>query len=76
MEILYSCGLRVTELCELGVNQSYLEPTIADDEIILYKNEDGKSIELRAREAKFWIKAILRIKNIKKNLKFGLDYLL
>ena len=52
VEILYSCGLRVTELCELGVNQSYLEPTIADDEIIVYKNEDGKSIEIRAGVAK------------------------
>ena len=39
VEILYSCGLRVTELCELGVNQSYLEPTIADDEIIVYKKK-------------------------------------
>ena len=39
MNILYACGLRVTELCELGLWQPYLEPVIKDDEIIKYIDE-------------------------------------
>ena len=46
VEILYSCGLRVTELCELEVLQPYLAPTIDDKEIITYKNENSKLGEL------------------------------
>ena len=34
IEMLYSCGLRVSELCDLSVIQPFLEPTIDDmDEI-------------------------------------------
>ena len=40
MNILYACGLRVTELCELGYWQPYIEPIIKDDEIIQYKDEN------------------------------------
>ena len=68
VEILYSCGLRVTELCELGVNQSYLGSTIADDEIIIYKNEDGKSIEVKAGVARSMDRKHLAYKEYKKEL--------
>ena len=51
VQILYSCGLRVTELCELEVVQPYLEPTIDDKEIITYKDENGCESEIKAGEA-------------------------
>jgi len=51
IEILYSCGLRVTELCELRVAQSYLKPTIPDDEIIHYKDNNGYIAKITAVEA-------------------------
>ena len=51
VEILYSCGLRVTELCELRVAQSYLKPTIPDDEIIHYKDNNGNIAKITAVKA-------------------------
>ena len=51
IEILYSCGLRVTELCELTVIQPYIEPTLDDSEILSYR-ENGKLIEIKVKEAK------------------------
>ena len=51
VEILYSCGLRVTELCELRVAQSYLKPTIPDDEIIHYKDNNGSIAKITAVKA-------------------------
>ena len=38
VEVLYSCGLRVTELCELEKRQSHLNPTMSDNEIITYED--------------------------------------
>jgi len=52
VEILYSCGLRVTELCELRVVQSYLKPTMPDDEIISYKDNNEYIAKISAGEAK------------------------
>ena len=52
VEILYSCGLRVTELCELKVAQPYLKPTMPDDEIISYKDNNGYIAEISAGVAK------------------------
>jgi len=51
VEILYSCGLRVTELCELRVAQSYLKPNIPDDEIIHYKDNNGNIVKITAVKA-------------------------
>ena len=51
IEILYSCGLRVTELCELTVTQPYIEPTLDDSEILSYI-ENGKLIDIKVKEAK------------------------
>jgi len=50
IEILYSCGLRVTELCELSVIQPYLEPTMEDNEILSYRHQNGKIIEIKVKE--------------------------
>ncbi len=52
IEILYSCGLRVTELCELSVIQPYLEPTLDDNEILSYNDQNGELIEIKVKEAK------------------------
>ena len=52
INILYACGLRVTELCELGIVQPYLDPIIKDDEIIRYKDEKGILTEIKAGSAK------------------------
>ena len=52
VEILYSCGLRVTELCELDVAQPYLNPTIEDNEVITYENENSELVKVLAGEAK------------------------
>ena len=52
IEILYSCGLRVTELCELSVSQPYLEPTLDDNEILFYSDQNSKLIEIEVKEAK------------------------
>ena len=51
MNILYACGLRVTELCELGYWQPYIEPTIKDDEIIHYKDENENMMNIVAGKA-------------------------
>ena len=51
MNILYACGLRVTELCELRYWQPYLEPIIKDDEIIKYKDENENIISIVASRA-------------------------
>ncbi len=52
INILYACGLRVTELCDLDIGQPYLDPIIKDDEIIFYKNESGTNVEIESSEAK------------------------
>ena len=52
INILYACGLRVTELCEISIIQPYLDPVIKDDEIIKYKDENGIVIKLEAGDAK------------------------
>jgi integrase/recombinase XerD len=44
IELLYSCGLRVSELCDISVLQPLLEPYIDDDEEIEYKDLDGFNI--------------------------------
>ncbi len=51
MNILYACGLRVTELCELGYWQPYIEPIIKDDEIIQYKDENENMMNIVAGKA-------------------------
>ena len=51
INILYACGLRVTELCELGFWQPYLEPVIKNDHKINYKDENGNLAEIDAGEA-------------------------
>ena len=52
IEILYSCGLRVTEICELKTSQPYLKPTMPDDEIIEYKDGNNNLIKIKAGKAK------------------------
>jgi integrase/recombinase XerD len=52
VEILYSCGLRVTELCEIEVIQPYIDPTIDDQEEITYHNENGTIVKIKTGEAK------------------------
>ena len=52
IEILYSCGLRVTELCELEKNQGNIEPNIVDDEIIFFKDNRDNKVKIAAGEAK------------------------
>ena len=44
IELLYSCGLRVSELCDISVLQPLLEPYIDDDEEIEYEDLDGFNI--------------------------------
>ena len=51
INILYACGLRVTELCELGFWQPYLDPVIKDDQIIKYKDESGNYAKINAGKA-------------------------
>ena len=51
INILYACGLRVTELCELKIWQPYLDPFIKDDQIIKYKDENGILAEIDAGKA-------------------------
>ena len=41
IELLYSCGLRVSELCDLSVLQPLIEPVIDDEKNIKYKDLDG-----------------------------------
>ena len=52
INILYACGLRVTEICELSITQPHLDPVIKDDEIIKYKDENDAIIKLKAGDAK------------------------
>ena len=52
INILYACGLRVTELCELGLWQPFLEPVIEDDQKIQYKDDNGNLANIYAGEAK------------------------
>ena len=52
ISILYACGLRVTELCELGINQPYFDPVIKSNEKIKFENVNGKIEEITAEEAK------------------------
>ena len=52
INILYACGLRVTELCELRFSQPYLDPVIKDDQKIKYKDEKGNLSEINAGGAK------------------------
>ena len=52
INILYGCGLRVTELCELGFWQPYLDPVIKDDQIIEYKDKNGNLAVINAGKAK------------------------
>ena len=51
INILYACGLRVTELCDLGLWQPYLEPIIKDDELIKYKDENENMMNIVAGKA-------------------------
>ena len=51
INILYACGLRVTELCQLGFWQPYLDPVIKDDQIIKYKDQNGNLAEINAGKA-------------------------
>ena len=44
IELLYSCGLRVSELCDISVLQPLLEPYIDDEEEIEYEDLDGFNI--------------------------------
>ena len=44
IELLYSCGLRVSELCDISILQPLLEPYIDDDEEIEYEDLDGFNI--------------------------------
>ena len=41
IELLYSCGLRVSELCDLSVLQPMIEPVIDDDTELEYEDLDG-----------------------------------
>ena len=41
IELLYSCGLRVSELCDLSVLQPMMEPVIDDDMQLEYEDLDG-----------------------------------
>ena len=41
IELLYSCGLRVSELCDLSVLQPMIEPVIDDDMQLEYEDLDG-----------------------------------
>ena len=50
--ILYACGLRVTELCELKIWQPYLDPVLRDDQKIKYKDENGNMVDIYAYKAK------------------------
>ncbi len=51
INILYACGLRVTELCELVCWQPYLDPVIKDDQIIKFKDQNGNLAEINASKA-------------------------
>ncbi|MBT5734382.1 tyrosine-type recombinase/integrase [bacterium] len=52
IEMLYSCGLRVSELCDLSVIQPFLEPTIDDMDEILYNDKNRKTNVIEAGLAK------------------------
>lgn len=52
IEMLYSCGLRVSELCDLSVIQPFLEPTIDDMDEIEYNDKNGKTNVIEAGLAK------------------------
>lgn len=41
IDLLYSCGLRVSELCDLSVLQPMIEPVIDDDVELEYEDLDG-----------------------------------
>jgi len=51
INILYACGLRVTELCELVFWQPYLDPVIKDDQMIQYKDENGNLSDINTGKA-------------------------
>ena len=44
IELLYSCGLRVSELCDLSVLQPMIEPMIDDDMELEYEDLDGLGV--------------------------------
>ena len=44
IELLYSCGLRVSELCDLSVLQPMIEPMIDDDMELEYEVLDGLDV--------------------------------
>lgn len=44
IELLYSCGLRVSELCDLSVLQPMIEPMIDDDMELEYEDLDGLDV--------------------------------
>ena len=52
IEMLYSCGLRVSELCDLSMIQPFLEPTIGDMDEIKYKDENNKITVVKAEVVK------------------------
>ena len=52
IEMLYSCGLRVSELCDLSIIQPFLEPTIDDRDEIEVKDKNGRIITVKAIIAK------------------------
>ena len=68
IEILYSCGLRVTELCELEKNQGNIEPNIVDDEKILFRDNHDNIVEITAGEAKLLGKKHLAFNAYRKEL--------
>ena len=44
IELLYSCGLRVSELCDLSVLQPMIEPVIDDNIDLEYEDLDGLDV--------------------------------
>ena len=59
IELLYSCGLRVSELCDLSVLQPMIEPMIDDDMELEYEDLDGLDV-MKVNLAKKCMKNILR----------------
>ena len=68
VEILYSCGLRVTELCDLEKEQSLLKPSMSDNENISYEDNYGNIAQITAGEAKQLDKNNFGYKAYKKEL--------
>tara|TARA_B100000287_G_scaffold352905_1_gene342501 strand:- start:1101 stop:2153 length:1053 start_codon:yes stop_codon:yes gene_type:complete len=52
IEILYSCGLRVTELCDLEITQPYIKPTLDLDEEISFFDENNQINSIKVSDAK------------------------